>query len=74
VVTYFELCDPECRAINLLLDEMGLKVLVNVGMNCGTAVGQTIMHCHLHLITRGHEDVDEPRGGARAVISGKAVY
>jgi diadenosine tetraphosphate (Ap4A) HIT family hydrolase/5-methylcytosine-specific restriction endonuclease McrA len=80
--TYFDLYDPERRAINLLLDEMRLKVLAqdddvegfNVGMNCGTAAGQTIMHCHVQLIPRRPRDVDQPRGGVRAVIPGKAAY
>jgi ATP adenylyltransferase len=70
------------RAINLLLDEMRLKVLAedktiqgfNVGMNCGATAGQTIMHCHVHLIPRRPGDVDQPRGGIRAVIPGKAAY
>jgi ATP adenylyltransferase len=80
--TYFDLYDPERRAVNLLLDEMRLKVLAedkevqgfNVGMNCGATAGQTIMHRHLHLIPRRQGDVDQPRGGVRAVIPGKAAY
>jgi ATP adenylyltransferase len=81
-VTYFDLHDPERRAINLLLDQVRLKVLAedkavegfNVGMNCGATAGQTIMHCHVHLIPRRPGDVDQPRGGVRAVIPGKADY
>jgi ATP adenylyltransferase len=46
----------------------------NVGMNCGEAAGQTIMHCHVHLIPRRAGDVDQPRGGVRGIIPGKAVY
>jgi ATP adenylyltransferase len=80
--TYFDLHDPERRAINLLLDQVRLKVLdedkavegFNVGMNCGQTAGQTIMHCHVHLIPRRPGDVDQPRGGVRAVIPGKAAY
>jgi ATP adenylyltransferase len=81
-ITYFDLYDPERRAINLLLDEMRLKVLAedkaiqgfNVGMNCGETAGQTIMHRHVHLIPRRRGDVDQPLGGVRSVISGKAAY
>jgi ATP adenylyltransferase len=80
--TYFDLHDPERRAINLLLDQVRANVLAadtavegfNVGMNCGTTAGQTIMHCHVHLIPRRPGDVDQPRGGVRAVIPGKTAY
>jgi ATP adenylyltransferase len=80
--TYFDLHEPERRAINLLLDQVRLRVLAddkavqgfNVGMNCGETAGQTIMHCHVHLIPRRPGDVDRPCGGIRAVIPGKAVY
>jgi ATP adenylyltransferase len=46
----------------------------NVGMNCGETAGQTIMRCHVHLIPRRAGDIDQPRGGIRAVIPGKAAY
>ena len=80
--TYFDLHDPERRAINLLLDHVRFTVLAadktvegfNVGMNCGGVAGQTVMHCHVHLIPRRQGDVDQPRGGVRAVIPGKAAY
>ena len=80
--TYFDLHEPERRAINLILDQVRLDVLAadtsvqgfNIGMNCGKTAGQTIMHCHVHLIPRRPGDVDQPRGGVRAVIPGKAAY
>jgi diadenosine tetraphosphate (Ap4A) HIT family hydrolase len=37
----------------------------NIGMNCGEAAGQTIMHCHVHLTPWRKGDVAEPRGGVR---------
>jgi diadenosine tetraphosphate (Ap4A) HIT family hydrolase len=40
----------------------------NVGINAGADAGQTIFHCHMHLIPRGKGDVEEPRGGVRGVI------
>jgi len=46
----------------------------NIGINVGTAAGQTVMHCHIHLIPRRRGDVPNPRGGVRAVIPGKADY
>ena len=46
----------------------------NIGMNCGETAGQTIFHCHVHLIPRRSGDVKNPRGGVRHVISGKGNY
>ena len=40
----------------------------NVGVNIGKDAGQSIMHCHLHLIPRRKGDVEDPRGGVRGVI------
>jgi diadenosine tetraphosphate (Ap4A) HIT family hydrolase len=38
----------------------------NVGVNTGKAAGQTVMHCHVHLIPRRGGDVPNPRGGYMA--------
>ena len=46
----------------------------NLGVNDGPAAGQTVMHCHMHLIPRYDGDVDDPRGGIRWVIPAKAPY
>jgi diadenosine tetraphosphate (Ap4A) HIT family hydrolase len=46
----------------------------NVGMNCGEAAGQTVMHFHCHLIPRTHGDTPHPRGGVRGVIPSKQSY
>ena len=46
----------------------------NFGANDGREAGQTIFHCHLHLIPRRTGDHPFPRGGIRAVIPGKAHY
>ncbi len=46
----------------------------NLGLNDGPAAGQTVPHCHLHLIPRYAGDVEDPRGGVRWVIPGKARY
>jgi len=40
----------------------------NRGLDSGDAAGQTVFHAHWHLIPRGEEDCEEPRGGARGVI------
>jgi diadenosine tetraphosphate (Ap4A) HIT family hydrolase len=46
----------------------------NIGINDGTAAGQTVMHMHLHLIPRYEGDRADPRGGVRWVLSNKAAY
>ena len=46
----------------------------NIGINDGEAAGQTVMHCHLHVIPRRKGDVLDPRGGIRWVIPDKAKY
>lgn len=46
----------------------------NIGVNDGTDSGQTIMHCHIHLIPRRSGDMKDPRGGVRGVIPEKQSY
>jgi diadenosine tetraphosphate (Ap4A) HIT family hydrolase len=46
----------------------------NIGVNIGRDAGQSIMHCHLHLIPRRKGDVEDPRGGVRGVIPEKQKY
>ncbi|CAX26379.1 conserved protein of unknown function, histidine triad (HIT) protein [Methylorubrum extorquens DM4] len=80
--TFFDLYEPERRAMNLLLDQLRAEILgadasvtgFNIGMNCGEDAGQTVPHAHVHLIPRRREDVAEPRGGVRGIIPGKASY
>lgn len=46
----------------------------NIGINCGADSGQTIFHCHIHLIPRYNGDVDNPKGGVRGIIPNKQHY
>jgi diadenosine tetraphosphate (Ap4A) HIT family hydrolase len=82
VSSYFELGRPEVNACNKLLESAKYDIqksdsLVkgfNLGINIGEEAGQTIFHCHIHLIPRRAEDVENPRGGVRGVIPGKQSY
>ena len=46
----------------------------NLGTNIGKVSGQSINHCHFHLIPRREGDVENPQGGVRSVIPGKQHY
>jgi ATP adenylyltransferase len=62
------------RAKDAIREEDGSVEGFNVGVNIGEAAGQTIFHCHIHLIPRRSGDVENPRGGVRHVITGKGNY
>lgn len=46
----------------------------NIGINIGTAAGQTVMYPHIHLIPRRLGDCEDPVGGVRGVVPGQANY
>lgn len=46
----------------------------NVGLNYGSAAGQTVAWPHVHLIPRHTGDVADPTGGVRNVIPGRGRY
>ena len=46
----------------------------NIGINEGSAAGQTVSHIHVHLIPRFAGDSKDPRGGVRWVIPNRADY
>lgn len=82
IADYFGLSQAEINAINQLVQSQkkqldALDPMIagyNIGMNCGESAGQTIFHCHVHLIPRRKGDVPSPRGGIRHVIPGKGTY
>ena len=79
---YFSLSSSELKACDDLLRLMKAWTLdadpnvtgFNIGMNAGEDAGQTIFHCHMHLIPRRKGDVNNPRGGVRHLIPGKGAY
>jgi diadenosine tetraphosphate (Ap4A) HIT family hydrolase len=46
----------------------------NIGLNYGSAAGQTVNWPHIHLIPRRKGDVEDPIGGVRNTIPGKGNY
>lgn len=82
VSNYFDLGTAESRACDDLLRRARRLVVewdpsvagANVGINEGQSAGQTVMHCHIHLIPRRPGDVQDPRGGVRGVVHGKADW
>ena len=46
----------------------------NIGMNIGEDAGQTIFHCHIHIIPRRQGDTPNNRSGVRGVIPLKQKY
>ena len=79
---YFDLNKEEINDLDEILKNQKrmLKQLdkeisaFNIGVNIGRDAGQSIMHCHIHLIPRRKGDVEDPRGGVRGVIPEKQKY
>jgi len=82
VSDFFGLTFDELKASQDLIQQVKDELLTidqtvngfNIGMNCGESAGQTIFHCHIHLIPRRNGDVPNPRGGVRHIIPGKGLY
>ena len=79
---FFELTNEELVACNDLVKKVKDEVIkkdpniegFNLGTNIGKVSGQSILHCHLHLIPRRSGDVENPQGGVRSVIPNKQHY
>lgn len=81
VASFFETTREEQSAMLDLLDKTRHLLLskrnpdgFNIGINDGTAAGQTVMHLHIHLIPRYQGDMPDPRGGVRWIFPDKAAY
>ena len=82
VKEYFDLSEEEVLGCDQLIKKIKIKVEnndktikgFNIGINSGKEAGQSIMHCHIHLIPRREGDAENPQGGVRAVIPSKQHY
>ena len=79
---YFELSKEELIACDKLVKIVKDEIIskdqsvkgFNFGTNIGKVSGQSIFHCHFHLIPRRGGDVENPQGGVRSVIPSKQHY
>lgn len=81
VASYFDLSVQEREAMTQMMLDVKLKLDdrfhpdgYNIGINIGEYAGQSIFHCHMHLIPRYKGDVANPKGGVRGVIPSKQKY
>ena len=81
VGSFFETTEAEKLSLLRLLDQAKATVDkihhpdgYNIGINDGSAAGQTVPHLHIHVIPRYHEQGKDPRGGVRWVVPGRADY
>ena len=81
VQSFFDLQDDERADLLELLGRARAAIQAarhpdgfNIGINDGTAAGQTVMHLHVHLIPRYAGDRPDPRGGVRWIVPEKADY
>ena len=75
VADFFQMTAQERAAVVELLDKAHRLVETqnspdgyNIGVNIGTAAGQSRMHVHVHLIPRYSGDTPNPAGGVRCVL------
>tara|TARA_Y100000591_G_C21449401_1_gene505332 strand:- start:35 stop:430 length:396 start_codon:yes stop_codon:yes gene_type:complete len=82
IENYFDLHKDEVLELDEIIKQQKKELLVidksisgfNIGTNIGKDAGQSIMHCHIHLIPRRKGDVEDPKGGVRGVIPSKQKY
>lgn len=75
VADFFEMTAAEQAAVLELLNRSHAIIRAkhspdgyNIGVNVGSAAGQSRMHVHVHLIPRHQGDVPDPSGGVRCVL------
>ena len=80
--SYFQLGQSEINACTQLIQRAREHIEskdnsvsgFNIGINDGKDAGQSIFHCHIHVLPRRKGDVENPRGGVRHIIPGKGYY
>ncbi len=81
VENFFDLTKKEREALFDLIDEA--KPMLdekyapdgyNIGVNCGSTAGQSVMHVHVHLIPRRSGDTSGANVGVRGVIPEEMEY
>jgi len=80
VASFFDMTAEEKACVIALLDRARGQIEqefapdgYNIGVNIGSAGGQSRMHVHVHLIPRYTGDVADPRGGIRCVLANRAT-
>ena len=74
VASLFDLTEDELLAMwglisqaREMLDKRYSPSGYNLGVNVGKDAGQTVFHCHIHIIPRHPGDDPDPRGGVRKI-------
>ncbi len=79
--TFFDLTSEEISAMKKLADQIKSNLNekykpdgYNIGFNCGEFAGQSVFHCHMHIIPRYKGDIEKPRGGIRKILKRNSNY
>jgi len=79
--SYFEATPEERLALWNLVESVKNLIMekyesdgFNLGINIGSAAGQSVLHLHIHLIPRYQGDMPDPKGGVRGVIPERQKY
>lgn len=80
--SFFDITDEETLACKDLLNRQKQQLMAedssisafNIGSNSGVDAGQSVFHCHIHLIPRRRRDVKNPKGGLRHLVPNKGNY
>lgn len=79
VQDWFDATEAEAAAMNGLLRIRRQQLVeedpsiegFNIGMNLGRIAGQTVFHCHIHLVPRRKSDTGRIGGSVRGMIRDK---